>query len=124
MKESEIVGGPDDPTLPDGETEIAGEKFRLCFDFGALAEAKALLRKSGVELNVLRSLDFTALDVDTLPALFFAASHRFQPGLTWPRAQSLINMRTGARVVDDLAKAYIAAMSEPTQNPPTADQTA
>ena len=72
-----------DPTMTPVYVDIDGEQFRLSFDFGALAIAKAKLREAGIELNVLRSLDFEALDADTLPAMFFAACQQYQPELTW-----------------------------------------
>jgi esterase/lipase superfamily enzyme len=109
--------------LPDPITalvfvDIDGEKFQLSFDFGALATAKAKLREAGIQLNVLRSLDFESLDADTLPAMFFAACQQFQPYLTWERARRLVNLRTGAAVIQGLVAAYVAAMAEPKQGDP------
>jgi hypothetical protein len=89
----------------------------LCFDFGALATAKAKLREQGVEINILRMIDFTALDVDTLPALFFGAAQKHQPQLTWKRAQELVTINTAGSIAVGLFAAYRAAMLEPDKNP-------
>jgi len=109
-----------DPTIPDVSVEVDGETFHLCFDFSALALAKAELRKQGVEVNILRSIDFREIDVDTLPALFFAAALRYRPDLEWSRAVELVNLRTAAGIHGALASAYMAAMLEPGKNPPEA----
>jgi hypothetical protein len=114
IRRSEIVSNP---TQPDVAIEIDGEEFRLCFDFRALAIAKAKLKAAGVEVNLLRAIDFNSLDVDTLPALFFGAALRYQPELTWQRAVALVNMRTAVGIFTGLASAYASAMMEPGKNP-------
>lgn len=106
-----------DPTIPDVSVEVDGERFRLCFDFRALAVAKARLRELGIEFNVLRSIDFMNIDVDTLPALFFAAAQRYQPKLTWQQAEKLVNMRTAIGIFGGLSSAYTASMLKPDKNP-------
>jgi hypothetical protein len=106
-----------DPTLPETYVDIDGEKFRLCFDFAALAQAKRKLQEQGVEINILHSLNFYTLDVDTLAAIFYAAAHRFHPKMEWSKAQKLTNLRTGAAIIEGLAAAYAAAMTDPKRNP-------
>ncbi|MDE2099255.1 MAG: hypothetical protein KGL39_18520 [Patescibacteria group bacterium] len=106
-----------DPTIPDVTVEIDGERFRLCFDFGALAIAKAKLRAAKVDVNILHSIDFSAADVDTIPALFFAASQKFQPDLSWEHARELVTLRTVDAIGVGLFSAYRAAMAEPAKNP-------
>jgi hypothetical protein len=108
-----------DPTLPETYVDIDGEKFRLCFDFASLAQAKRKLQEQGVEINILHSLNFYTLDVDTLAAIFYAAAHRFHPKLEWSRARDLTNLRTGAAIIEGLASAYAEAMVDPKKNPPT-----
>jgi hypothetical protein len=117
-----------DPSIPRVTVEIDGEPFDLCFDFRALAAAKEKLRELDppVEINILRSLDFHGLDVDTLPALLYAAAFRYQPDLSWERAQELVNLRTAGAVYAALAEAYMQALSVPVDaaNPPQAAPTA
>jgi hypothetical protein len=108
------------PTIPDVSIQADGETYRLCFDFQALATAKAELKARGVEVNVLRSINFGALDVDTLPALFYASAMRYQPDLSWERAQAIVNIRTAGNISVGLYAAWRAAMVRPSQNPPRA----
>lgn len=111
-----------DPTIPDVSVEVDGSSYRLCFDFEALARAKAMLRKAGVEVNILRCLDFREVDVDTLPLLFFAAAHRFQPELSYAEAQRAVSLRTAEGILSGIFAAYTAAMSKDTANPPEPQQ--
>jgi len=117
-----IASLPDDPTIPEVSIEIDEKKYRLCFDFAALAKAKSKLREHGVEVNLLQSLDFRIIDVDTLPVLFYAASQHFQPNLTWEEAVRLVNVRTALGIFEGLGAAYMAAMVKPDKNPPLAPQ--
>lgn len=112
-----------DPTIPDVAVRIGDEEFHLCFDFAAMATAKARLRKSGVEINLLRAIDFRALDVDTLPALFFAAAQRYHPDLDWERAQQLVSIRDAEAIALALFAAYRAAMLEKPSDPHKTAQT-
>jgi hypothetical protein len=106
--------------IPDVAVEIDGETFRLCFDMAALRLAKAQLRAAGVRINILRSLNWEDLDVDSVPELFFAAALRYQPTLTWARAIEVANLKNAAGIFGGLAAAYTAAMAEPDENPPQA----
>jgi hypothetical protein len=110
------------PIIPDVAIEIEDESYRLCFDFQALADAKGALKAQGVEINVLRSIDFSSLDVDTLPALFFAAARRYQPQLSWKRAQQIVNVRTASSIAVGLFAAWKGAMAKPSKNPTRAAQ--
>lgn len=116
-KRAEIVPNP---TIPDVAIEVDGRSFRLCFDFQALAIAKAKMKAVGVYVNILKALDFREVDVDTLPALFFAAALRFQPDLSWENANKLITMQTCTGIFGGLAVAYRMAMVGNTANPPGA----
>jgi hypothetical protein len=111
-----------DPMISEVALEIGGERFSLCFDFAALATAKAKLREYGVTINLLHALNFSEMDVDTVPALFFAATQRHQPDLSWEHAQQLVNLRTVSSIFNGLAAAYKVAVVEPKQNPPQADR--
>lgn len=108
------------PTIPDVTIEVDGRSFRLCFDFRALAIAKAKLKAAGIDFHVLRSIDFQQVDVDTLPALFFAAANKHQPDLGWEEAEGLVNIRTAIGILAGLATAYTGAMAPPDTNPPEA----
>jgi hypothetical protein len=116
------VDGFPNPVIPEVSIELDGEVYKLCFDFQALAIAKAKLKEAGVEINVLRSINFADLDVDTLPAVFFAAASRCQPGLTWEQAQRTVNIRTAGSIAVGLFAAWKAAMAKPAKNPPVADK--
>jgi hypothetical protein len=111
-----------DPTVPEVSVEIDGSTYRLCFDFAALAVAKAKLREAHVEINVLGALNFNAIDVDTLPALFFAATQAYHPDLSWEQARGLVSLRTAPGIFSAVRAAYIAAMIPAAKNPPAADR--
>jgi hypothetical protein len=108
------------PVAPEVSVEADGESYRLCFDFGALAVAKQKLKQKGIELNLLRSIDFQGLDVDTLPALFFAAAQKHQPEVSFERAQEIVNLRTAGVIAIGLFTAWKAAMVMPGKNPRSA----
>lgn len=108
------------PVIDTAVIEIDGERFELCFDFGAMARVKAELREHGIRMNLLRSLDLGELDVDTLPVLFFATARARHPDLTWERAQALVTVRTAAGLIDALVQAYKVAMEPAKADPPLA----
>jgi len=99
-----------DPTVPDVEVEIEGESYHLAFDMNGLALAKTKLRLAGVEANLLSSMNFQAIDVDTLPVLFFAALQRYHPKMSWADARKIITLQTAPGIFVGVRQAYIAAM--------------
>lgn len=119
-EETQIV----DPMIPEVAIELGGVTLRLSFDFEALAIAKAKLKEQGVNVNILRSLDFGSLDVDSLPALLFAAAHRHQPHVSWARVRKMVTLKTAEAIVIALFEAYKAAMIETAEDPQVASQTA
>jgi len=100
--------GPD-PLLPRTPIEIDGKTYDLCFTIGALAEAKSRLRKAGVEINLLQSINFSDMDADVIPPLFFAALLPFQPEMTQEKAYALVTLQTIVPIYQALANAYLRA---------------
>lgn len=99
-----------DPTVPDVEVEIDGESYHLAFNMTGLALAKTKLRLAGINANLLTAMDFQAIDVDTLPILFFAALQRYHPKMSWADTQKLITLPTAPGIFVAVRQAYIAAM--------------
>lgn len=109
-----IAGVPGvDPTLPRVPIELGGENYFLVFTFKALAIGAAELRKQGVVVNLLHSLDLTSLDADRVAPLLFAAMITHQPDIKIEKVQELITLHNLGRVFEAIAQAYTDSMAEP-----------
>lgn len=102
-----------DPTLPTTSITIQGKEYFLCFDLGALAEAKHHFARQGVTVNVLQAL--AALDVDNLMILFPCAIHKHHPEVSFQDAQKLLSIPILFGLSHVVAAAW--AQSMPTKDP-------
>jgi hypothetical protein len=122
MAKRKIAGTVADPTLPKTPIEIDGKTYDLCFTFGALARAKQALRARGIEMNLLQSLDFTTLDADNLPILFYAALLPFHEEIGYDDAIAMVTMPTYGGIYVAICTAYSRSVSkqdpEAKANPP------
>jgi hypothetical protein len=110
---TEITEKPElDPTLKPVELTLGDKTYQLLFTFEGLAIAKAKLRalKPPIEMNLLRSLDFNKLDVDTMPGVLFGALQQFQPDAEWSEIRTAITIRNSSDVYAALAEAYVNSM--------------
>jgi hypothetical protein len=95
------------------ELKIGEETYNLCFTFAAMQEAKRILQRKGIRVNLLIALDSMDVDVDTLPALLFAALRTHHPEIDYKRAESLIDMRAALPIFGAICDAYIASVKSP-----------
>lgn len=102
-----------DPTLPTTSVMIQGKEYFLCFDLGALAEAKHHFARQGIAVNVLQAL--AALDVDNLMVLFPCAVHKHHPELSFEDAQKLLSIPVLYALSNAVATAW--AQSMPAKDP-------
>lgn len=108
-KRRKIANTAADPTLPKVPILINGAEYYLCFDFGALAEAKHHFVKQGHRINVMQAM--LQVDIDNLMVLFPCAIHKFHPELSFEDAQKLLSLPVLFAVGTALADAW--AQSQP-----------
>ena len=108
---------PPDPLLPYATAVINGKTYKVCLEIGALARAKADLRANGIKVNILFSLDFDDMDVDVIPAVFYASLREFHPEVTMEEAFALVTMKTITIIFKALAEAFQKAMAPEGEKP-------
>jgi hypothetical protein len=113
-KPVKIAGNPEvDPTLPKIEIKLGGDRYFLCFTFGALSLAQKNLRDIGVECNLLHALDLSTMDALRLVPLFYAALLSHQPKITLDKVTSLVTFRNMGMIFEGITQAYGASLAEP-----------
>ena len=110
------------PLADDVTLDLDGKKYRLCLGFGELREAERLLAEKGIYVNLLRSLQFDTIGVQSLPELFYAALHRYQPGLTFEDVCGLITLKSATTIFKALGRAYVVALGVTDENPSKAGE--
>jgi hypothetical protein len=114
MARNKVAGIPGvDPTLPLTSIELGGVTYNLVFTFKALAIGASELRKQGVNVNLLHSLDLTSMDADRVAPLLFAAMITHHPEMQVEKVQDLITLKNLGRVFEAIAQAYTDSMVEP-----------
>lgn len=114
------------PLADDVPLTLNGKEYRLCLDFWAVREAEEELLRIGIKVDLLRALDFQTLGARSLPEVFFAALHHYQPELTFEDACELVSLESSVAIFEAVSDAYIVAMGvkNKTKNPPKADDPA
>lgn len=120
MARATVAGTPADPVVPFAVLEIEGEKFKLAFDFNAIAEAE---HYAGCNLlSGLKNLgDLTALQ---LRGLLYAAMRKAHPKVTIEKAGSLIRLDTIVKITLALGEAYSLSMPKRDETPTEAEDAA
>lgn len=95
-----------DALAPCADLQVGDNTYKLCFTFGALAEAKRLLRREGVQVNLLLSLDSLDVDVDTMRPLLYAALRTHHPDVSYLAASDMVTLRNAASVFTAICRAY------------------
>lgn len=98
---------------PNVVLELDGKKYQLAFTFGSLREAKMALRARGININLLQSFAYGAIDADTLPELFFATLRSHHPELGFDEVMALISPRNFPRIVDAVVATYLQSVTDP-----------
>lgn len=109
--------------LPDAAAmAIDGVDYFPVFTYRAILEAKRILRRDGISINLLQALDAVKdLDADTLPALWYAALLSNHPKITYREAEAMITMHNFTSIYIAVCGAYAASVKEPggkQENPP------
>ena len=116
MPKYKVAGVPGvDPTLPDVQLTLGDTTYILVFSFAALAIAASHLRAKGIQVNLLHSLDLSALDADRLGPLLYAALITHQPSITIDKALSLVTMHSLGTVFEKIVEAYAASLADNTK---------
>lgn len=110
-----------DPTMPTGEIEIDGTRYRMCFDFAALAQAEGELQAKGIPVNILASIKLNS--ISSVQTLFAASLRRYQPDLDWFDALKLVTWQTYAAIAPAVAYALSEAMAPPKPDAPKPAET-
>jgi hypothetical protein len=114
-KRRKIANTVADPTSPAVKISIQGKDYFLCFDLGALAEAKQHFAEQGKKINLLRALG--ELDVDSLMVLFPCAIHKHHPELSFEDAQKLITFHVLYAISGAVLAAWRISMPAPDPAP-------
>jgi hypothetical protein len=108
-----------DPTLPFTPITIAGKPYKMCLDFGAVAEAEAELADQIGDSSLLQcSWNLTMRNAMVL----FAVSLRvYQPDISFADAKRLVGWDNSAEVCLAIRKAQKQFAPEPDSSEAAAD---
>lgn len=95
-----------DNEVPSAELKIGETAYQLCFTFGAIQEAKRILRKEGIRINLLLALDALDVDVDTLPALLYGALRLHHPEIDYKAVTAMLDVGSAHRAFAAICEAY------------------
>lgn len=115
---------PADTQAPSVDLKIGEETYQLCFTFAALQEAKRILRREGIKVNLLVALDSLEVDYDTLPALFYGALRTHHPEMDYKRALAMLDPRNAHLVFGAIFEAYAKSIMEADGEPSPVDPSA
>jgi hypothetical protein len=99
----------ENPTVQASPLTLSGKEVHLVYDFAALATAESVLRKQGVQANLLHSLDLADVDASGLAAILFAGMLRENPALTYAETLTMITFDNLGDIFDAVLAAYVAA---------------
>jgi hypothetical protein len=106
----------DNATLKTTTLTIRKKEYSLHLDFAVLSTTESVLRKSGIQANLLQSLNLSELDAAGLAAMLFAALRRDQPEMTYLDALALITLPHLNKVFEALLAAYVVAQKDPDED--------
>jgi hypothetical protein len=95
---------------PARELEIAGERFRIAFDYEAIARAEDLTDQpllTGLSLKQIKTPK-----INFVRAMFFAALLREHPEMTYQRAAALVAKDTLSQIWVEIVGAWMDAQRQ------------
>jgi len=107
-------------TLKQTVLTIDGKEYNLYMDFAAIANAESLLKKQGLQVNLLRALNLSELDASGLAAILYAMLLRDQPKTTYEDVLNLISIQSLGSIFDAVLNAYLAAQKIDEKESPNA----
>jgi hypothetical protein len=116
MKSKTVAGTPADPTLDFVSLELVdGTKFKLIYDFDALARAEEI---TGISL--LFGVNWGAISAPQLRGILFASVLKAHPETKLEDLTKHINLRNHARLTIAIKDAWINSIpdAEPDADPP------
>jgi hypothetical protein len=93
-----------DPTLAATEITIAGNTYKMCLNFRALAQAESELVAQGHDVNILSAL--LSLNLNSTMILFAASLRKFHPEIAYEDAKNLIDWSSALRVAALIADVW------------------
>lgn len=103
-----------DTQAPSVELKIGEKTYQLCFTFGAILEAKRILRREGIRMNLLLALDSFDVDVDSLPALLYGGLRTHHPEIDYKVVTDMLSdFGVAHRVFAAICEAYALTVQGP-----------
>lgn len=109
VERGSVAGTGADPTVEFAELEVGGTKYKLAYDFNAIAEAEALTQCNLLQ-GVAAVVRGTALTAVQLRGLLYAALHKAQPLLSLAAAGKLVRIDTVAEIREAIQEAYLKSL--------------
>lgn len=109
-----------DPTQPTTDVTLGDKTYTLCFNYRALAEAEAALRKQGHDVNLLAAM--ADLNFSTLPVIIAAGAHKHHPDVTLAEVEDHIHMGNVYEAAAAVQAAWLQSMPKVEENPTDAGE--
>jgi hypothetical protein len=94
-------------TMPSVSIDIDGATYHMCFTFAAISAAKAELVRIGNPTRILQALMFPqTIDVDAIPALFYASLIAQHPKIKAADVAAMITMENFEEITLKVFEAY------------------
>lgn len=116
MSKRAISNTTADPTLAVTPVVIGDKEYKLCFDYGALAEAEAHYNAQGHNVNLLFSLPKFSLE--SVRINFACSVRKFHPELSFEDACKLVTIKSMTAIANAVATAWYAEMPEAFEDQP------
>jgi hypothetical protein len=111
-KAKTVANTAEDPTVTYITVELSGKKYKLAYDFNALAIAEQL---SGQ--NLLEAISLNGITMLQLQGLFFGCLLKAQPKITLAEVAVLMNhLPSLPKIKQAIADTWIASMPAPDPN--------
>lgn len=109
------------PVYPSAALVIDGQEYRLVYDYGAIAEAEAVVnrgRSTAERVNLLYGL-MVMMDAATLPGLLLAALRAQHPAITFEQVRAMIRPDTALDIYNAIHAANDLARPDAKRKDPT-----
>jgi hypothetical protein len=118
-KNKTVAGTADDPTVRYVTVTLNDEKYKLAYDFDAIAKAESL-----TGTNLLQAFSLQGMTATQLRGLFFACLMRAQPKMTLADVSKLLTLPNMATITRAIVDTWTASMPDPDPNEQTLDESA
>lgn len=94
------------PVRPFTEIEVNGEKYKMCFTYGALAEAETAMLRRGIDVNL--NLCLPRLNFANTRILFAASLLAYHPDIDPRESMNWVTAENNIFIVTSILKAFEA----------------